>query len=126
MSGIVNLSNSLRALLSLLVVIFLVSACAEKTKRSDCDYDIVTTYAEITDIKPHPEGNGRIAVIMDFKASVLALEDQEMGDLRGTKIDHDFIVNNNLEIGLKYEVNVSQIVRGDCTPQFVSFNHEFR
>ena len=71
-------------------------------------------------MRPHPDGNGRISVIMDFKASVLAMEDQEFGDLRGIKVDHDFIVRNNFEIGLKYEVNVSQIIEGDCTPQFVS------
>lgn len=126
MSGIVNSSSSLKALLSILVLSLSLSSCSNKAKPGDCNYDMVTTYAEITDMRPHPEGNGRIAVIMDFKASVLAMEDQEFGKLRGIKVDHDFIVRNNFEIGLKYEVNVSQIIEGDCTPQFVSFNHEFR
>lgn len=127
MFGTVNLLSSRNALFLALIFITSVSSCSNKaTTNNDCDYDIVTTHAEITNMKPHPDGNGRIAVIMDFKASVLALEDQELGELKEITIDHDYIVRNNLEIGLKYEVNVSQIIKGDCTPQFVSFNHEFR
>jgi len=76
-------------------------------------------------MKPHPEGNGRIAVILDFKASSLALEDQEMGDLKGIKIDHDFIVRNNIELGNQYEVTVSELTKGDCKNKLVvAFNHK--
>ncbi len=127
MFGTVNLSSSRNTLFLGLIFITSVSSCSNKpASNSDCHYDIVTTHAEITNMKPHPDGNGRIAVIMDFKASVLALEDQELGELKEVAIDHDYIVRNKLEIGLKYEVNVSQITKGDCTPQFVSFNHDLR
>ena len=126
MFGTVNSLISVRAILSILVFSFVASSCANKTKSNDCDYDRVETYAEIIDIRPHADGNGRIAVILDFKASVLALEDQELGVLKDFEIHHDFIVRNNLEIGLKYSVDISQITKGDCTPRFVSFNHAFR
>gem|GEM_PF-388763 len=112
-------SLSLVAMLSLVLV-----GCKQEPKNTDCTYDTITTMAEIKEIKPHADGQGRIAVVLDFKASKLALEDQELGDLKEISIDHDFLVRNNLSLGNKYEVVVSEIVSGDCTPLFVSFNHD--
>ncbi|MDP4662913.1 MAG: hypothetical protein NWQ55_03495 [Salibacteraceae bacterium] len=72
-----------------------------------------------------PAADGTIQVILDFDASSLALEDQDLGKLKDMKVDHDFLVRNNIEIGNKYSVTVSEITKGDCTPMFVSFNHSF-
>ena len=121
MSGTVNSFG--RLALTLLVLVFLFG-CSESAKDSDeCYYEVIDTEAEVINLKAHPEGEGRIAVILDFKASSLALEDQELGALKDVKIDHDFIERNNIEIGNRYSVNVSELTKGDCTPQFVSFNH---
>ncbi|GAB4221704.1 MAG: hypothetical protein Kow0075_17440 [Salibacteraceae bacterium] len=106
---------------------FLVSSCVERTKHTECYYDTVTTYAKVVDLRPHPEGNGRVAVILRFEGSALAAEDQELGALKPQLfIDHDFLVRNNIEIGHKYEATVSELVKGDCkTKLTVAFSHGF-
>ncbi|MEX2595424.1 MAG: hypothetical protein WEC59_00735 [Salibacteraceae bacterium] len=126
MFGTVNSSNSKKlgsAIIAFVLLIFILTSCGSSNSNEHCDYNKVETLAEIIDIKPHPDGNGRIAVILDFKASKLAFEDQELGELRSQKIDHDYLVRNNIEIGNKYEVVVSEIITGNCTPKFISFNH---
>lgn len=111
------------------ILLFLVAACDSQQSgkaSSECYYETVETIAEVIDMKPHPDGDGRIAVIMDFKASVLALEDQELGKLRDAKIDHDYLERNGIEMGNKYEVTVSELTRGDCdTKLTVAFHHSF-
>lgn len=108
------------------VFFFLFTACNSAPEKSgECYYDRVDTLAEVTELKPHPDGNGRIAVILDFKASPLAFKAQELGELMDFTIDHDFLVRNNIEIGNQYEFVVSTITSGDCTPQIVAFNHAF-
>lgn len=114
--------------LSCAALLFLHAGCSGKSnaKNSECFYDRVDTHAEVTALKPHPEGMGRIAVILDFKASTLALEDQELGELKDIKIDHDFLLRNNIEIGNHYEVVVSELTKGDCENKLiVAFNHAF-
>ena len=77
-------------------------------------------------MKPHPDGNGRISVVLDFKASVLGLEDQELGELKGLKIDHAFLERNGIEMHNKYDVVVSELIKGNCdTKMTVAFNHAF-
>jgi hypothetical protein len=127
MFGTANSINKklLAATTAVLITIFL-DACAEtSTNKNDCEYDIVETMAEVIDIKPHPKGNGKIEIILDFKASPLAFEKQELGALKGFDINHEFLVRNNIELGNKYSVQVSSITSGDCTPLFISFNHAF-
>lgn len=113
--------------LPLLSCVALLSGCDQSASQAngECYYETVTTNAEVIGLKPHPEGNGRISVILDFKASILALEDQEMGELKDVNIDHDFLVRNHVEIGNKYEVSVTELVRGDCkTKLTVAFMHD--
>ncbi len=125
MFGTANSSVRIFIAATTAVFIFLVSCNSSGNKDGECYYDRVDTMAEVMEIKPHPDGEGKIAVIMDFKASPLAFEPQELGELKGYTIDHDWIVRNHIEIGNKYEVVVSSITSGDCIPQFVSFNHAF-
>ncbi|MEZ4721283.1 MAG: hypothetical protein R2813_05330 [Flavobacteriales bacterium] len=125
MSGTVAFSS--KTLFILLFAAFFLDSCSGKKKKyAECDYDTVKTLAEVINMKPHPDGNGKIAVILDFKASVLALEDQELGALKGVEIDHDFLERNGIEMNNKYEVVVSELVKGDCdTKLTVAFNHGF-
>lgn len=106
-----------------LAVISLHSCQSSSASGGDCFYNYIDTYAEVTDMKPGKDGS--ILVILDFDASKLALENQELGDLRDIKIDHDYLVRNNIEIGNKYSVTVSEITEGSCIPLIVSFNHSF-
>lgn len=101
--------------------------CKEQVQKSNnCDYVTVETLAEVIDMRPHPDGDGKIAIILDFKASVLALEDQEMGALKGYHIDHKFLKRNHIDMGNKYSVTVSELVKGDCdTKLTVAFDHGF-
>ncbi len=101
--------------------------CKEQGQKSNnCDYVTVETLAEVIDMRPHPDGDGKIAIILDFKASVLALEDQEMGALKGYHIDHKFLTRNHIDMGNKYSVTVSELVKGDCdTKLTVAFDHGF-
>lgn len=118
----VLLNRTILGLFSL-VIISLFSCKSSSTSGGDCFYSYIDTHAEVTEMKPGKDG--AILVILDFDASKLALEDQELGDLKKITIDHDYLVRNNIEIGNKYSVTVSEITEGNCTPVFVSFNHSF-
>ncbi len=123
MFGIVSLSNSIKLGFIGLAFISFTSCQSSSDKGGDCFYNYVDTHAEVIEMKPAADGS--IQVILDFDASSLALEDQDLGKLKDMKVDHDFLVKNNIEIGNKYSVTVSEITKGDCTPMFVSFNHSF-
>ncbi|MDP4685866.1 MAG: hypothetical protein NWR83_05695 [Salibacteraceae bacterium] len=123
MFGIVSLSNNIKLGVIGLAFISFTSCKSSSDKGGDCFYNYVDTYAKVIEMKPAADGT--IQVILDFDASSLALEDQDLGKLKDMKVDHDFLVRNNIEIGNKYSVTVSEITKGDCTPMFVSFNHSF-
>lgn len=121
-----SLNNKILAATTAVLILVSPVACTDKgANEANCEYDIVDTLAEVIEIKPHPKGNGKIEIILDFKASPLAFEKQELGALKGYDIDHDFLVRNNIELGNKYSVQVSSITSGNCSPQFISFNHSF-
>lgn len=127
MFGIASLFSH-RTFIGLIGLAFLFSACSEKSKSKgeECFYETIETHAEIKELKPDPAVKGKILVILDFKASILALEDQELGALKGFEIDHDFLVRNGIELGNQYEVAVSELVKGECdTKLTVAFNHNF-
>lgn len=128
MFGTVDLSAKPKHFVFFFLVLTLAFAScgdAPKATNSECYYETVDTKAEVINMKPHPDGNGRISVILDFKASVLALDDQEMGELKGVFIDHDFLERNHIEMGNQYEVTVSELIRGDCkTKLTVAFKHD--
>ena len=79
--------------------------------------------AEIVEIRESENEPDRIEVIMDFKASKLAFEDQELGLLKDIKIDQDFVDRNRLKVGNQYSVIVSELTSGNCVPRIVSFEH---
>ncbi len=114
--------NSFAKASTLLLSILILSSCGSDAD-GDCFYDTIDTKAKVIDVKSHADGEGRIAVILSFEASKLGLSDQEMGDLKNVSIDHDFLARNNIEIGNRYDVTVSEITKGSCTPSFVSFHH---
>lgn len=120
-------NSSVRIIIAATTAVFILfSACSSSNNgEGECYYDRVDTMAEVMEIKPHPDGEGKIQVIMDFKASPLAFEPQELGALKDYNIDHDWLERNHIKIGNKYEVVVSSITSGDCIPQFISFNHAF-
>lgn len=124
MFGTANTLNNIKhAAIFLIAANALIACTTPSNKSQDCFYSTIDTHAEVIDLKPGV--NGKIRVILDFEASKLALEDQELGELKNLEIDHDFLVRNNIEIQNKYSVTVSEITKGDCTPIFVSFNHAF-
>lgn len=114
--------NSFAKASSILLLAIFISSCSNQSG-GECFYDTIDTKAKVVDIKPHEDGNGQIAVVLSFEASKLALDDQELGALKDISIDHDFIVRNNIELGNRYDVTVSELTKGDCTPSFVSFHH---
>lgn len=112
-----------------ILMCYVLVGCTNTSKDSagDCYYETVETLAEVIELKPHPDGNGKIAVILDFKASVLALEDQELGALKGYHIDHKFLMRNHIDMGNKYSVTVSELTKGNCeTKLTVAFDHGFQ
>jgi hypothetical protein len=123
MFGTADLLN--RTILGLfgLVLVSLYSCQSSSTSGGDCFYNYIDTHAKVIEMKPGKEGS--ILVVLDFDASKLALENQELGELKNITIDHNYLVRNNIEIGNKYSVTVSEITEGTCTPVFVSFNHSF-
>lgn len=125
MFGTVNLSVSTRSLaITLAAFSFsLILGCTGEQSSGDCYYDRVDTMAEVTELRPKKDHPDQIEVILDFKASSLAFEDQEMGALKGVHIDQAFVDRNHIRIGNQYSVLVSEITKGDCTPLFVSFQH---
>jgi hypothetical protein len=99
----------------------------DKANSGDCYYETVETLAEVIDMRPHPDGNGKISIILDFKASVLALENQELGNLKGYQIDDKFLKRNHIDMGNKYSVTVSELTKGNCdTKLTVAFDHGFQ
>lgn len=80
--------------------------------------------AEIVEIRESDSDAGRMEVIMDFKASKLAFEDQELGELKDIRIDQDFVDRNRLKVGNQYSVIVSELTTGNCVPRIVSFEHD--
>jgi hypothetical protein len=109
-----------------LVVILSTSCDGKNQAAGDCHYETIETLAEVIDMRPHHDGDGRIAIYLDFKASILALEDQELGDLKEIKIDHEFLTRNNIQLNTKYEVTVSELIKGDCkTKLTVAFDSGF-
>lgn len=107
--------------LPIITSLCLISACSAG-KTGECYYETVETHAEVIEIERKADGN--LSVILDFKASKLALEDQRLEDLKELQIDSAYILRNRIAVGNKYEVVVSQITSGNCIPQFVSFNHD--
>ena len=103
--------------------VLLLNGCKDKTASNDCYYERVDTKAEVIDIRQSQCEEGRMEVILDFKASQLAFEDQEMGALKDVQIDQDFIDRNQIRIGNQYSVVVSEITKGNCVPRVVSFQH---
>ena len=129
MFGTVN--SCVNILISTAFTTLLISStgCKQNTENSggDCYYETVETLAEVIDMRPHPDGNGKIAIILEFKASVLALENQELGDLKGYQIDHKFLKRNHIDMGNKYSVTVSELTKGNCeTKLTVAFDHGFQ
>lgn len=93
--------------------------------QQECFYETYDVLVTIKDMKPHKDGDGKINVVLDFDGSSLALKDQDLSEFKkDVKIDHDFLVRNNIELGNKYEASVSEISTGDCIPLFVSFHHD--
>ena len=121
-----KLKSSGRFLLLSLLVLLSTSCGENKQASGDCNYEITETLAEVIALRPHSDGDGRIAIYLDFKASILALEDQELGDLKDIRIDHEFLTRNNIQLNTKYEVTVSELIKGDCkTKLTVAFDHGF-
>ena len=110
-------------ILLFLFSLLLLNGCKDKTASNDCYYERVDTMAEVIDIRKSQSEEGRMEVILDFKASQLAFEDQEMGALKDVQIDQDFIDRNQIRIGNQYSVVVSEITKGNCVPRVVSFQH---
>lgn len=114
-------------LIMLLIGFTACTTTATKQKSPECYYESYDTYAEVIEIKDHPDGDGRKAVMMDFKASKLALATQELGDLKDIVIDKKFVKKHNIRVGNKYEVLVTDLTRGDCEiKQTVAFSHRFK
>ena len=103
--------------------LLLLNGCKDETASNVCYYERVDTMAEVIDIRQSQSEEGRMEVILDFKASQLAFEDQEMGALKDVQIDQDFIDRNQIRIGNQYSVVVSEITKGNCVPRVVSFQH---
>ncbi len=104
---------------------FLLSCGGGQSNADDCYYETYNVMVRVKNFKPHPDGDGKISVILDFDGSSLAFEDQELSTFKpDVRIDHDFIERNRMEIGNKYEATVSEISEGNCTPLFVSFHHD--
>ncbi|NQV53611.1 MAG: hypothetical protein HQ500_10535 [Flavobacteriales bacterium] len=125
MFGTVNSSGKLRHVLftcAILSMVF-IHGCKTDTSSGDCYYDKADTMAEVMDIRPNEDDPTHLEVILDFKASKLAFEDQEMGQLKGVEIDQDFVDRNRIKVGNQYSVIVSEITKGDCIPRIVSFQH---
>lgn len=124
MFGIANSSS--KFIIGLCALVWLTACGNQQATYPECYYDTVESMAEVIDMRPHPDGEGRIAVVLDFKASVLALDDQELGALKDLHIDHDFIERNNIELNNQYEVVVSELQKGECeTKLTVAFSHAF-
>jgi len=125
MFGTVDSSSRLVKTTTLLFLfsVLLLNGCKDKTASNDCYYERVDTKAEVIDIRQSQCEEGRMEVILDFKASQLAFEDQEMGALKDVQIDQDFIDRNQIRIGNQYSVVVSEITKGNCVPRVVSFQH---
>ena len=125
MFGTVDSSSRLVKTTTLLFLfsVLLLKGCKDKTASNDCYYERVDTKAEVIDIRQSQCEEGRMEVILDFKASQLAFEDQEMGALKDVQIDQDFIDRNQIRIGNQYSVVVSEITKGNCVPRVVSFQH---
>lgn len=131
MFGTVNTSNSKlsnRAFaMALIIGAIFISACGNEKNSSneECYYEIYDVLATVKNLKPNPEKDGEILIVLDFDGSSLAFEDQTMNKWKpDVKIDHDFLVRNSIEIGNRYEATVSEISKGNCTPIFVSFHHQ--
>ena len=125
MFGTVNSSGKLRYVLFICAILSIICIQGCKTDASSCDcyYDKADTMAEVMDIRPKADDPTHLEVILDFKASKLAFEDQEMGQLKGIQIDQDFVDRNRIKVGNQYSVIVSEITKGDCIPRIVSFQH---
>ena len=125
MFGTVNSSGKLRYVLFICAILSIICIQGCKTDASSGDryYDKADTMAEVMDIRPKADDATHLEVILDFKASKLAFEDQEMGQLKGIQIDQDFVDRNRIKVGNQYSVIVSEITKGDCIPRIVSFQH---
>lgn len=89
-----------------------------------CRYETVETQALVSAFEPN--GEGGVRVMLEFFDSELATEPQDLGELKGLKIDHDFLVRNNISIGNTYTATVSTLVKGNCdVKRTVAFHHAF-
>jgi type IV pilus biogenesis protein CpaD/CtpE len=114
-------THPFQSLIAAAAILSCLAGCDEKKQANgSCFYDRVDTMAEIISISENKQ-----EVMLDFKASKLAFEPQELGALKGFTIDSAFVARNHLKVGNQYSVTVSEISQGDCIPLVVAFNHAF-
>jgi len=112
----------------LIPVFFLVlSGCIAGPEQ--CDYDIFNVKSRVKSIDPlsDEEGNKQpFKVMLELTGSPLADRDHNLEEIIGTPIDLEFLKNNQLIVGMKWNTTVSIRKSGDCTPQLITIQRKFR
>ena len=112
--------------LVLLLISTLYLACNQESN-GPCDYHQYEALAKVTNIEPFTSGDKQLFhVSLKFNSSNLKNETQYLEKLKNIEIDSTFIALNKVTIGNSYQTTVSEIKEGNCTPLYVSFNHNFR
>lgn len=100
------------------------AACTGNGQADDgCEYQTTDVLMTIKDIVDDPEREGFKKVVVSFNASSLALEDQELGELRDMEITEEYIERKHMHIGNKYRGTVSDLIKGNCQELFLTFEH---
>jgi hypothetical protein len=127
MFGRVSFSINKVLNISLITGLMLSSAlfsCNSSTE-GPCGYtDPIFVKMEITSIEPADE-EGIYNVWLQFNKSILAQEEQELGELRDVKVTSSYLEKNHLQEGITLTGKVSELTEGDCEPYVLSWNHGF-
>jgi hypothetical protein len=116
--------NKIFGLLLISIVFF---SCKEEAS-GPCDYHNYEGLAKVKSIDPYnKDGKQLFHIALKFNTSSLAKETQYLGKLKDIDIDSTFLAKNRIKVGFNYQVLVSEIKdEGNCTPMFVSFDHNFK
>mgnify|MGYP003340238990 FL=1 len=106
-------------------IINIITGC--KQDAGPCDYYQYEALAKVVSIEAYNKDSKKLYHVgLKFNNSSLKQEIQYLDEIKEIEIDDAFLNRNKIQKGFSYQALVSEIKEGDCTPLFISFNHQFK
>lgn len=108
------------------ISLMMLSGCSTCERETNiCDYkprELVTM--EVVEIKALEDD--QVEIVVEFNKSIFASEKRNLGELRNQQTDSAYVERNKIQVGNKYQCEVTEPVDLNCAEPMISFNNEFK